>query len=913
MLDQIIYTRCSPQRDLENKGQVKRNDGFGVYSLSPELYQNKGITTADCKNLFGRLAVPNGAREQEVIGLISSYEYAMASENVFYLSYEVARPKCMIPRKNGMSHRPGTYIKQCFVGEIEGYPAEWFGASAWDAHLKTENDYYIDNDPNAEPPFLQRVSSMPQNGYINAERVKRFVNEGRAEAVKAGIWFLLQEFEKPEGERKILLIKDIPENVELWIAAIEYGFSAPMARKITFTTNRSGLGANGSSVLFYYTDATGRISTTMNRSIQQERHPYNMIVGYHPDDKRCIGVRPMTTSGFVIIDGTQKTISFQPDNSIQMPYYSAVVRYDADIQDFCNVVLPSLPLKELTGKVPELFDAYKYLLDSNHKAEKWEYSETIRYLNALLQFGVPNNPALSGYLIDESLKVWQHFAGTDETHDFALLKYMWSLAKAAGKEPVVTACAAKSLRQNLGNLTARNNGLAHTWKAMKSAGVAAIVQPTLRELFGDAELVGYAKQFKNCDAESMDAVLDLFFWKLTTEGEGVASIAKSNEKYNFICLSIVILLDDPPRLTALLKILSVIPDLFNRIVLSIAEYLDKSAPARGAAWWDMVMDMSGESVQELCRQLCSAKSANIVAVEQLLTNRLEKTHRMDAGLEKAFSESIELLGKNLDTGSLFFSAWIRNSSPNELGGIIRAIEEYDLSTQVEEKLFVLADARMLCEIFNGTTPVAYQKVKQWASLLGKTSKGVEFYEFRRALEREKKVENVVGQAHLFAEKNFSVEKTFLSSQYFANLVSCTAEFYDADLHIAMLCLFQNTDEATLEQYVDAYVEKVIAETKNRYLVEQLVSLYEASTCKFNVPGRTEVFVNGVQDMMNDVLGRQLEECYKPNLADQVSKYMDCERNVKVKLIKKLDEISEKKKNKGVRGIFGKFNNLFGKH
>lgn len=72
-------------------------------------------------------------------------------------------------------------------------------------------------------------------------------------------------------------------------------------------------------------------------------------------------------------------------------------------------------------------------------------------------------------------------------------------------------------------------------------------------------------------------------------------------------------------------------------------------------------------------------------------------------------------------------------------------------------------------------------------------------------------------------------------------------------------------------------------------------------------------MNGVQDMMNDVLGRQLEECYKPNLADQVSKYMDCERNVKVKLIKKLDEISEKKKNKGVRGIFGKFNNLFGKH
>lgn len=67
----------------------------------------------------------------------------------------------------------------------------------------------------------------------------------------------MQEFGKDEGERKVILIKDVPSNVELWIAAIEYGFSAAMAQKITFTTNRSKLGTQADSILFYYTDDSG--------------------------------------------------------------------------------------------------------------------------------------------------------------------------------------------------------------------------------------------------------------------------------------------------------------------------------------------------------------------------------------------------------------------------------------------------------------------------------------------------------------------------------------------------------------------------------------------------------------------------------------------------------------------------------
>ena len=44
MLDQLIYTRCSPHRDLKNNGQVVRGDGFGVFSMSPELFDGKGLS-----------------------------------------------------------------------------------------------------------------------------------------------------------------------------------------------------------------------------------------------------------------------------------------------------------------------------------------------------------------------------------------------------------------------------------------------------------------------------------------------------------------------------------------------------------------------------------------------------------------------------------------------------------------------------------------------------------------------------------------------------------------------------------------------------------------------------------------------------------------------------------------------------
>ena len=339
MLNQVVFTRCFPQRDLTNNGKVKRSDGFGVYSMSEELFADDRITNFDF--LQQKLSANNGSSETSSTGLFNSYEYFAIAPERYGFIFEVSRPHCKIPRKNGKTHRTGTHIKQCLIGEIEGYPYEWFGADVWSAHLKTENEYYIDDDPNGSPELLPQLPVKPNVGYINVDSIRCFVNDGRKDTVKAAIWFLIQELEKPEGERRVLLIKDTPENVELWVASIECAFSEHLARTITFTTNRSKLGVQADNALFYYTDANGKFSQMQNRSVPQTRHPYCMIVGYHPKDTFCAALKPMATSNFALIDGVNKTYSFETDSSISKPYYNAAIQYGEDISDFCQVVLPN--------------------------------------------------------------------------------------------------------------------------------------------------------------------------------------------------------------------------------------------------------------------------------------------------------------------------------------------------------------------------------------------------------------------------------------------------------------------------------------------------------------------------------------------------------------------------------------------
>lgn len=907
MLNQLIYTRCMPHRELKNRGQVVRADGFGVFSMSQELITNPPVKGYDF--LQARLAVQNGAKENSATGLFNSYEYTALANDVYAMSFEVARPHCKEPRKNGQSHRTGTYIKQCLVGKLDDYPFKWFGASAWNAHMKSENDYYLDENPTAEPEWLNTVYEIPNGSYITTDKVKQFVNEGRADAVKAGIWFLIHEYAKPENERKVLLIKDIPENVELWIAAIEYAFSVEMAKGITFSTNKTKLGTQIDNILFFYTDESGKFYPMRNNSVAQTRHPYNMIVGYHPKDTFCASVKQMPTSNFVMIDGITKTAGFATNDSIRSAYYSAAIQYDADILDFVSVVLPSLPITDITDKIPELYDAYKYLLDSNHRVEKWNYQEAIAELQVLTQYGVPSNDALNSYILDEGLRGYQCFAAEDERNNFKFLKVLWNIGKLTNRTGEVTGCLADQLTSGMMNLKTYGNALTETWNAIKDGGVQGIVQPALKDLFNDCDLSSYTSQFDSASSSAISTLLDMYYDTLSYEKNGVKSILESNEKYQFVCRGLLALIDDRNALRVALNGISKSDDVVNSIAVSVSEYLEKLKPAKTEQWWDSIIDLSGGNVLDLCRTLCKSSKTNIDMIEHLLANSILKSGKCEREYLRAFDDAVKQLGKSKNTGAAFFGACIKVEDPSHLDNIIHNIRLNKLFPSVEKKLFNLVDNVIPYESTSGMISHTFRDMKEWADEIGETSVSVSFYDLRKNMERERKPEKVLDAMYAFSRSKLALPSGFTNGQYFANLAQTVADFCDAEVHLAFLTLFDISDARMKQEYTKRYVNEVLSCSKGKQLSYSMISLCEAFYYEFKIPGMKATQVKETADMLESSFIKVLPDFYKSNLADQVSKANCGEPQVKKMLISLLQDAAKKAPKGGLGDILG---GLFGR-
>ena len=122
MLEQLIYTRCSPCRSLEN-GQVIRKEGLGFYSLSPGL-----VSDIPERIKLDRLIRKQNCSKTRTAGYVCSYSLLQLGGGNSALTYEVPRENTGEKRLNGNLIRTGNYIKQTLVGKIDDYPYKWFGS-----------------------------------------------------------------------------------------------------------------------------------------------------------------------------------------------------------------------------------------------------------------------------------------------------------------------------------------------------------------------------------------------------------------------------------------------------------------------------------------------------------------------------------------------------------------------------------------------------------------------------------------------------------------------------------------------------------------------------------------------------------------------------------------------------------------
>lgn len=904
MLNQLVYTRCSPYRDLKNKGNVVRGDGFGAFSLSTGLTADE--QSENLLFLQQRLALKNASNEAAPIGLFHSYEYfALPKGHAFW--FEFARPHCEIPRKNGRTHRSGTYVKQCLVGEIEGYPFEWFGAKVWDAHLIPENDYYLDDDPAAVPDMLPQLPSKTAPGDVTLDKVRRFVGDSRQKAVKAAVWFILQEYEKPEEERKVLLIKDTAENAALWVAAVELALSPEMARQVSFSTNRSKLGTQADSALFYYTDASGRAAQVPNRGGQ--RHPQCMIVAYHPQDSFCSALKVLPTSNFVLLDGTSKSCSFEPDQSVEKPYYSAVVQVGEDISDFCRVVLPGFGFKEIGSGLPELFDAYKYLLDSSHKGDQWQYDKTIYYLNKLLQKGMPGSAALIEYLLDECLGAYPRMFAEDLRSGGVLLGVMYRLAAALSRERDVIALTMDYSRRLMDSLPESGGALRALWKALQSPGLSALSKVVLNELMGDTELPEYTKELLRFPPETVELLMSMFIVMMEQNGISGSGVLESSVKLQFICSCMVGLLPDPERLRRSLSALRENSELLNRAALWGADYLNRQAPQKVSAWWDAVLASAGEDLPGLCRSLSYSGQASIELIEQMLANRVEKTKSCDGTVIRAFIEAIKVLGTTEHTGEQLFGAWIACAPPRDFEKLIYSIETCRLSDGAERRLFRLADSRLPLD--GGPELVGcFAEMKAWAVKLKEISRPAVMFELKRAVEKQKGEESVRTAFKSFLALSLPYDQQFCSSNYYEELCSGIAELQSGELHLWMLAamVFPAADLQGMTKYADWYIQTVLSACRSRRILEEgMAPLADAVSYQYKVPGRDDRYVQQLQEVAEKAMEKQFAVYYRSGMPEQAKKLNPCDAVVREKLAALLQAASahaEKPKGGFLSGLFG---------
>lgn len=906
MLDQVIYTRCMPQRVLKRKGEVSRQDGFGVFSMSPSIVD--GSRKIDFDHLQSRLVSTNAAKEDGAVGLIHSYEYLELSENEYALTYEFARPHCLTPRKNGKTHRKGTYIKQSLVGQLKGYPCDFFGASCWTAHLKSENDYYLDDSPNPEPDWLPQVNETPQGGYITLDRVRAFVQDGRAEAVKTALWFLLQEYGKPVSDRKVLLIKDVPANVELWIAAIEHAFSAPLARQITFSTNKSKLANQTDTALFYYTDSNGRFYAIRNAQLPVTRKPYCMIVGYHPMDKLSESLRQLPASNFVILDGVSKVLNVETDERIRAPYFQAVVQYDADIEDFCTVLLPSLPLKKISSDLPELFDAYKYLLDSNHKSDKWTYADTLTHLNQLTRHGLASNEALNQYLLDECVSAYSRFAAQDENAKYPLLQVMWKLAAVLHREAEVHSCAAEQLIEGLQNLGTGGAQLRSSWRKAMDGSLMNMLRPVLLEVFADKELPRYTRQFQTCDVATVCTVVDIY---LATVPNGVDSIMHSPDRLCFLTNALVRMAGDRREATALLQKLSRTPNLFNALAISVSEQLAKTSPANNALWWNTVTDIAGGNVVELCRKLITYPKTSIDLVEKLLTDDIRRAKRCSRDAELVFSDAAGKLGCTSQTGKAFFYAWIEAAEAEDTPRIIAAVRRTPLSPEASAEIFHKLDRSLPYDIIKPAYAPCVKSMEDWATAIGIPSRKIAFAKLRRTLEQgNQPVSKINDQVAEFAKHRFQISETFYESDLFQDIVICAGEYENPQLTYLMLSLFDFADKKSHQNYVNAYVECSLDALRGHTLIEQMLYLTDLAISPPTEHGGRSAKRMDIQLYLESALKAQLPRYAKGNMADRIDRMEKYPPHVRAALIKmlRLDDLDSS--SNPLNDILGGLGSLF---
>lgn len=217
---QIIYTSCM-------RGIRGVNDGQQIFSYDVRF---KDFDNDAVKRLF---TYQPPALEP---GMIMTEEVAATLPQAFIFR-KLENGKCALALSTylgrdymGSAGRFGNHLSHVVVadeGEIGCYPCEFYGGSLLRDHMEYEEV----NNPDP-PDFLPEP--VLEKGYrVDVDSVSEFLSIGGRLDIYKNMLYAMLAFER---ERKRVVICDTPENIIMWIAALEYALPLKLALGINFTT-----------------------------------------------------------------------------------------------------------------------------------------------------------------------------------------------------------------------------------------------------------------------------------------------------------------------------------------------------------------------------------------------------------------------------------------------------------------------------------------------------------------------------------------------------------------------------------------------------------------------------------------------------------------------------------------------------
>lgn len=217
---QIIYTSCM-------RGINGVNDGQQVFSYDAEF------TDADNDDIKSLFSYQSPALEP---GVVMTEEIAASFPRAFIFR-SLENNTCALALNTylgrdymGSAGRFGNHLSHVVVADVKdfnAYPCEFYGSTLLRDHMEFEEV----NNP--ERPDYLPVPVMEKGYTVDIDIVLEFLSIGDRLEIYKNMLAAMLAYEKA---RKRVVICDEPENIVLWIAALEYAVPLRTALGINFTT-----------------------------------------------------------------------------------------------------------------------------------------------------------------------------------------------------------------------------------------------------------------------------------------------------------------------------------------------------------------------------------------------------------------------------------------------------------------------------------------------------------------------------------------------------------------------------------------------------------------------------------------------------------------------------------------------------